>query len=127
MANGVENGAGPAIEEVRRLLKLWAQWLQWGDGGGGCRGYPSSVAFIHAGQSRDSGNVVRIDNEEANQVERAMCQLKLINHRIFQALIFEYVTGDTNKEAARRLKVSEPTFRAWRAYGEYFIAGKILP
>lgn len=123
MSGQKEEQYNEAIAEVRRLLKVWADWLRSYGGGYGCRGYPNSVAFIHAFEPREDNTLPAFDNEEAQRVERAMCALKAFNRRCFLALLYEYYAELTNREGAEQLNVSEPTFRAWRAYGENYVAG----
>ena len=127
---GVE---GDVIERARQLLKVWAIWLQQG-GYAGCRGYPGSSAFVHAGEG-DSSYQHDIANDDAEQVERAMCVLKRFNECAFYALFAEYVLELSNRESAewmtehgRRRNMTRVTvtrFRDLRERGEYFIAGRL--
>jgi len=109
------------IDDVRALLRAWAEWVRTGTGHN--IGYPKSSAFIHADEGRETcaGNC---SNTVAEKVESALCILKSISPILFQCLMCEYLYELTIKEAADKLKCGEKTYRLRRKEAEYFIAGK---
>ena len=109
------------IDDVRALLKTWAEWQRTGTGQN--IGYPKSSAFIHADEGRETCTANN-SNDVAEKVERAMCILKSISPMLFQCLLCEYLYELTIREAAERLKCGEKTYRLRRQEAEYFIAGK---
>jgi len=109
------------IDDVRALLKTWAEWQRIGTGQN--IGYPKSSAFIHADEGRETGTANNT-NTVAEKVERAMCILKSISPLLFQCLLCDYLYELTIREAADKLKCSEKTYRLRRKEAEYFIAGK---
>ncbi len=126
MGNAILAGVGDSrISEARRKLKAWAYWLSQG-GRHGSRGYPKASAFVHANEGDRTNSHIESGNEDAEQVERAMCALKRFNFNVFKSLRYEYELEIPDREAAERLCVSIKTFRVWREKGEYFIAGKII-
>lgn len=114
------------LNEVRQLLKLWARWLNAPGGGHGCRGYPTSVGFIHGKQTREASNVIPVTNHEANRVERALCKLMAFDFRAFRVLVYQYHLHWSHRDIARQLKVGEATVRNYRANGEYYLRGKLF-
>lgn len=113
------------LNEVRAMLKIWADWLRT-DNRSMARGYPQSSAFIHADEVRQTCDQVSNDNPVALQVETAMCKLKKKNHNAFLSLVYDYLLELSNREAAERMKCSERTYKYWRSQGEHFILGSVL-
>ena len=108
------------IDDVRALLKAWADWQRMGTGQN--IGYPKSSAFIHADEGRETGTA-NCTNCIAEQIERTLCILKSISPLLFQCLLCEYLYELTNQQSANKLKCSEKTFKNKRKEAEYFIAG----
>lgn len=111
------------IDDVRMILKTWADWVRSGTGEN--LSYPKSSAFIHADEGRET-SATYCSNEVAEKVERVMCLLKSISPMLFQCLLCEYLYELTNQEAADKLKCSEKTFKNRRKEAEYFIAGSFV-
>jgi len=111
------------IDDVRVLLRTWAEWVRTGTGEN--LSYPRSSAFIHADEGRETATAIS-DNEVAEKVERVMCLLKSISPMLFQCLLCEYLYELTNQQAADKLKCSEKTFKIKRKEAEHFIAGSFV-
>jgi len=111
------------MEPIRQAIRRWAAWLR--EESIGCRGYPKSVAFIHADEQRETAHHEVIEDEEVHRVERAMIALRAWNRRAFLAVFYDYYLELTNKEAAERLKTGETKYKQLRAMGESYVAGKI--
>ena len=108
------------IDDVRELLKAWADWVRSGTGQN--LSYPKSSAFIHADEGRETCTA-SYQNEIAEKVERTMCILKSISPLLFQCLLCEYLYEYTIQQAADYLKLGEKTYRTKRKEAEHFIAG----
>jgi len=112
-------GNAEMMNDVRYLLIIWGRWAS----GGSVRsiGYPTEAHFINA----DTGGkgFTEGENEEAERIEKAMCQLKNLSRKAYDALVCEYVYKMTNPQAAEKLKCSKATYQWRRGDGEYFIAG----
>lgn len=108
------------IEDVRILLRSWAEWVRTGTGQN--LSYPKSSAFIHADEGRET-STAHCPNHIAEKVESAMCILKSISPMLFQCLLCEYLYELTIQQAADKLNCGEKTYRLRRHEAEYFIAG----
>lgn len=110
------------IDDVRALLRVWAEWQNAGTGQN--IGYPKSSAFIHADEGRETC-AASDSNETAEVVEWAMGVLKSTWPKLFECLLCEYVYKLTIHQAADRIGRGEKTYRTWRKEGERFISGVI--
>ena len=112
------------IKGVQEKLKLWAAW-QLSIKYPGCKSYPKSSAFAHAGEVRgtiEEGS----DDHEAIEVERAMINLKKFDKRAYLALVCKYYWGMGNKQAAGYLGYrGEASYKSLRNSAEYFIASEL--
>ena len=120
---------GDVIKEAQRLLAIWGKWLR--ENNAQYRlGYPTSAAFIHAGEVRTTyqpdlcvGGVEA--NELAGAVEQVMCRLKRSAPTIFKAIVAWYALDMTNMDAAKHCRCSDRIYRSRRAMGEYYVAGSL--
>jgi len=108
------------IDDVRALLRAWADWVRAGTGQN--LSYPKSSVFIHADEGRETCGI-SCPNDVAEKIERTMCILKSISPILFKCLLCEYLYEDTIQQAANRLKCGEKTYRIKRKAAEHFIAG----
>ena len=108
------------IDDVRVLLRAWADWVRAGTGQN--LGYPKSCGFIHADEGRET-TTAGCPNDVAEKIDRTMCILKSISPMLFQCLLCEYLYEYTIQQAADYLKCGEKTYRINRKEAEHFIAG----
>lgn len=108
------------IDDVRALLRAWAEWVRTGTGQN--LGYPKSSAFIHADEGRET-TVASYPNDVAETVESKLRILKSISPILFKCLLCEYLYEYTIQQAADHLKCGEKTYRVRRKEAEHFIAG----
>ena len=109
------------IDDIRALLRAWAEWVRTGTGQN--LSYPKSSAFIHAGEGRETC-VASCPNDVAEKVEHAMCLLKSLSPLLFKCLLCEYLYEYTIQQAADYLNCGEKTYRTRRKEAEHFIMGK---
>ena len=108
------------LDDVRALLRVWADWVNTGTGQN--LSYPKSSAFIHADEGRETC-VASDSNDVAEKIERTMCLLKSISPMLFKCLLCEYLYQYTNQQACDYLKIADKTYRIKRKEAEHFIAG----
>jgi len=110
------------LAEAQRLLTLWGAW-QRALNAGYRIGYPTSVAFLHAGEAR--GNDVKLDDPSAEVIDRLVCRIKHLSPKIYSALLYWYVYEMSVRDCAERCRCSERIFKNRRIFGEHFIAGAL--
>lgn len=110
------------IEYVRTRLKSWGDY-QRNLSGARPMGYCSSASFLSDHFSGCDG-VLSQTPEDIEQVELALCGLKLFDLAVYMATSAFYLMGedDCPAAAASRLRISLATLKNRRLQGEYYVA-----
>ena len=104
------------MAEVRERLDAWGAWLR-----ATCickLGYPCKATFVVAPGGRDTD----YSDEDANEIERIMVSIRNKHSLIFDVLLQEYYFLSSNREAAKRLEISEATYKTRRLVGEHMVS-----
>jgi len=119
-------GAGSCVDEARRLLAIWGAWHRCYLSRSFRLGYPSSVAFVHAGEARDELPDAAPENPDAERVDRILCRLKAVSPAVFRALFCWYVLELSQRQAAEYCRCCDRVYKNRRSDGEYFVAGALM-
>ena len=104
------------MAEVRSRLMAWGEWLR---ATSICNlNYPCKSTFVVTPGGRDAD----YDNPEAEEIERIMLDIKNRHPMIYAALLQDYYYQSTNRDAAKRLQISEATYKSRRMVGEHMVS-----
>lgn len=108
------------IEYARALLVSWGEWMQRCDAV--FRGHRGSASFIRGIGGPATSDGLDMPDHIA-LADRILAQLKQHNAVLFWSVAHAYWMNDGQALAAAKLKVSEKTFKVYKARGEEFVAG----
>lgn len=110
-----------SLYKVRARLVEWGEWSRRGAGNN--LGYPCQAAHLNERSGAHSDNYIQSD--KVAETDRAILQLSHAHPVMFDVLQQEYYWQSTIAGGARRLGISEKTYKSRRLMAEYWMDSRL--
>ena len=110
---------------VRELLDRWGEWQRDGVGGIGNIGYPHQASHLSDHFSGGCGSPIIEMAEDVKTVDRVMARLRQRYPLYYAALEQYYRFKQGVATGARRMNVSDKTFKTYKQAGEMYVDGSL--
>lgn len=110
-----------SLHKVRARLVEWGEWSRRGAGNN--LGYPCKAA--HLNERSGAQTDAYVQNDQVAETDRAILQLSHAHPVMYEVLIQEYYWQSTISGGARRLGISERTYKSRRLMAEYWMDSRL--